>query len=58
MASVMRYGTLSGAFVYIVVGIFGYLTFLYEPHLLFSKNILDAPYHSVAITIVKIFWCE
>ncbi|CDW76708.1 UNKNOWN [Stylonychia lemnae] len=53
MSSVMKLGTISGILVYTTVGIFGYLTFLNDPHHLNTKNILDAPYHNLAISIAK-----
>ena len=49
MCKVVKYGTISACLLYILIGMFGYLTFVGDPDLpasiaLKDKNILQAPY--------------
>ena len=49
MCKVVKYGTISACVLYILIGMFGYLTFVGDPDLpasiaLKDKNILQAPY--------------
>ena len=54
MSHVVIIGSSTAIFLYAMVGIFGYLTFVHVPELL-TQNILDAPYHgNIAIMIVKL----
>jgi amino acid permease len=54
MSKVLITGSGAAVVLYSLVGIFGYLTFVYVPDLL-GTNILEAPYNkNVAITIVSI----
>lgn len=54
MSKVLVIGSTAAVILYVAVGIFGYLTFVYTPDLL-GTNILVAPYNgNVAITIVNL----
>ncbi len=53
MSKVLTFGSFTAVIVYVIVGIFGYVTFVYDPDALMSQNIFEAPYQkNVAITIV------
>lgn len=54
MSKVLVTGSGSAVIVYALIGIFGYLTFVYTPHVLDNQNILNAPYqNNIAIIIVR-----
>jgi amino acid permease len=44
MSRVLIYGMIIACLTYTITGIFGYLTFVYNPEVLMTENILDAPY--------------
>ncbi len=53
MSKVLVVGSGSAIIVYALIGIFGYLTFVYTPQVLENQNILNAPYgRNPAIIIV------
>ena len=59
MSGVLIKGSFGAVILYALVGIFGYLTFAYDPDSLSTKNILDAPYNkNVAILIVSVIMTE
>ena len=54
MSKVLIVGTVCAVFLYALVGIFGYATFVYNPSALDSGNILEAPYgNNIPIIIVR-----
>ena len=54
MSKVLIVGSSSAVVLYIMVGIFGYLTFVNNPSVLDVQNILEAPYNkNIAISIVN-----
>ena len=53
MKGVLLKGSLAAIFLYAMVGIFGYLTFVHTPDVI-TQNILESPYHkNVAIYVVS-----
>lgn len=55
MNKVVVRGTYIAVIMYLLTGLFGYLTFVYKPEVLESENILEAPYGSnTAIAIGSI----
>lgn len=56
MSRVLTFGSFTAVIVYVIVGIFGYVTFVYDTDALLAQNILEAPYqNNVAITIVLLY---
>ena len=54
MSTVVTYGTSLSVLTYVVVGIFGYVTFVHDPDVLNDKNILTAPYgNNIPMLIVR-----
>jgi amino acid permease len=54
MSKVITHGSLYAAFLYLLIGVFGYLTFVNTPDVLLGQNILNAPYNKhMAIMIVR-----
>lgn len=55
MSGVLTKGSSAAVFLYALVGIFGYVTFVNTPEVI-TTNILEAPFQgNVAITIVRRF---
>lgn len=53
MSSVLMKGSLAAIFLYSMVGIFAYLTFVHTPQVI-TQNILEAPYqNNIAIIVVS-----
>ena len=54
-SKVLSVGTVVAICAYILVGVFGYVTFVDNPKVLYDKNILLAPYgKNVPILIVRL----